>query len=229
MGIRIAKFIADSGAASRRAAEKFIIDGRVKCNGQVVARAAFDVEPDDKVELDGKEVKSAGKVRVFAFFKPLNTIVSVSDPQGRRTIYDILPKQFQGLKYVGRLDFKTDGLLLMTTSGNLARQLTLPDSEVSRVYMVKVSGWKGEAQLAPARGGMTIDKIKYRPMKIDVVRKEKDRAELKVEITEGKNREIRNIMFALGLSVSALRRVKYGDIKLGDMKPGEIREVDFPL
>lgn len=246
--MRIAKFIADAGIASRRGAEKLIEQGRVQVGGRVISSPALDVAIDDRIMVDGQLVVAGAAAELYAFYKPLDVIVSASDPAGRCTIYDVLPAAYRHLKYVGRLDYKTDGLLLLTNSGDLARELTLPSREVRRVYVARVSGWRAESQLDAPRRGIVVAGVKYRPMKIRVKGKNdeipsvsfgcaspfcagrKSRGNdnyklLEIEIVEGKNREIRKVMNAVGLDVVALRRVVYGDVKLGDMKVGEVKLV----
>jgi len=220
MTTRLAKFISDAGLASRRGAELLISQGRVKLNGRKVITPAVNVCVGDSVELDGEPVKALEKIETYAFFKPLNTITSAKDPQGRKTIYDVLPQKYRHLKYIGRLDYKTDGLLLMTNSGGLARKLTLPSSNIPRTYLATVQGEVTDKILEPLRRGITIQGIRYRPMKITA-----SNSSLKITITEGKNREVRKTLAAVGLKVKTLRRISYGDITLGSLLPGNIKPV----
>lgn len=220
MGIRIAKFIADSGVASRRAAEDMIADGRVTVNDNIVFSPVFFVGENDVVKIDDVVVVPKTETELYAFHKPLNTMTTVCDPQGRRTIYDVLPKEYKNLKYVGRLDYKTTGLLLLTNDGDLARNLTLPSSGIKRVYIATVNG-KDFSKLDMARRGITVDGIKYAPMKIDEI----GGSNLRVEITEGKKNEVRIVLRACGCGVRKLHRVLYGNVALGKLPVGKIQKL----
>lgn len=220
MGIRIAKFIADSGVASRRAAENMIADGRVTVNDNIVFSPVFFVGENDVVKIDDVVVVPKTETELYAFHKPLNTMTTVCDPQGRRTIYDVLPKEYKNLKYVGRLDYKTTGLLLLTNDGDLARKLTLPSSGIKRVYIATVNG-KDFSKLDMARRGITVDGIKYAPMKIDEI----GGSNLRVEITEGKKNEVRIVLRACGCGVRKLHRVLYGNVALGKLPVGKIQKL----
>ena len=220
MGIRIAKFIADSGVASRRAAEDMIADGRVTVNDNIVFSPVFFVGENDVVKIDDVVVVPKTETELYAFHKPLNTMTTVCDPQGRKTIYDVLPKEYKNLKYVGRLDYKTTGLLLLTNDGDLARKLTLPSSGIKRVYIATVNG-KDFSKLDMARRGITVDGIKYAPMKIDEI----GGSNLRVEITEGKKNEVRIVLRACGCGVRKLHRVLYGNVALGKLPVGKIQKL----
>jgi 23S rRNA pseudouridine2605 synthase len=220
MKTRIAKFLADNGVASRRLAEQMILSGRVSINSVKIDTPVFFVNDGDTVELDGNRVVMRDSVRLYAFHKPINTMTTMHDPDGRRTIYDILGEEYKNLRYVGRLDYKTTGLLLMTNDGDLARRLTLPESKIPRTYIARVRG-TDFSKLDLARRGITIDGIKYRPMKIEVLKNN----ELKLILAEGKKNEIRIVLRALGLPVIRLCRVSYGDIELDNIPVGKIVEL----
>ena len=220
MGIRIAKFIADSGAASRRAAEALIADGHVTVNDNVITTPVFFVTKDDCVKIDGIKISADNETELYMFHKPVNTMTTVRDPRGRRTVYDVLPDKYKNLKYVGRLDYKTTGLLLMTNDGDLARKLTLPSSGIQRVYIATVNG-NDFSKLDLARQGITVDGIKYAPMKIDEI----GGNNLRIEISEGKKNEVRIVLRACGCSVRKLHRVSYGKIKLGNLPVGKIKKI----
>lgn len=220
MGIRIAKFIADSGVASRRAAEDMIADGRVTVNDNIVFSPVFFVGENDVVKIDDVVVVPKTETELYAFHKPLNTMTTVCDPQGRKTVYDVLPKEYKNLKYVGRLDYKTTGLLLLTNDGDLARKLTLPSSGIKRVYIATVNS-KDFSKLDMARRGITVDGIKYAPMKIDEI----GGSNLLVEITEGKKNEVRIVLRACGCGVRKLHRVLYGNVALGKLPVGKIQKL----
>ena len=219
MTVRIAKFLSDNGVTSRRGAEKLISDGVVTINGCLIDSPVNFVSDGDVVAINGKVVDIQKNIELYAFYKPVNTMTTTSDPENRKTIYDILPKQYRHLKYIGRLDYKTTGLLLLTNDGGLARRLTLPSSNVPRVYIAHVSG--NTKKLDLARHGVTVDGISYAPMKI----REKEPGVLRIEITEGKKNEIRIVMRACGCPVVKLHRIKYGNIELGNLAPGQIKKI----
>ena len=220
MGTRISKVIADSGVASRRGAEELIALGLVRVNGQVVNTPVFFVQDGDDIEVNGKKISGRLGTQVYMFHKPINTMTTTYDPQGRKTIYDCLPAEYKNLKYIGRLDFKTTGLLLLTNDGELARRLTLPSSKIPRVYIATVS-CSDFSGLESARRGMTIDGVKYSPMKIDCI----GGHNLRVSICEGKKNEVRIVLAACGCPVHKLHRVSFGNIKLKNLGVGKILPV----
>lgn len=218
---RIAKFIASSGVASRRAAESLIEQGVVAVNGTVIDTPATLVDENDTVTVNGKDVVRPSDTELYIFNKPMNTMTTRDDPQGRKTIYDCLPDEYKHLKYVGRLDYRTTGLLLMTNDGELARKLTLPDSKIPRVYVATVNG-KDFSQLNRAREGMVIDGVKYQPFKIDILRDKN----LRVEIMEGKKNEVRIVLRKCGLPVRRLHRISFGPVRLGKLSVGKIEKLE---
>ncbi|MDR0741308.1 MAG: rRNA pseudouridine synthase [Rickettsiales bacterium] len=220
MTVRIAKFLADTGAASRRYAECLIKSGAVAVNGVKIDTPVFFVDGTEKITVSGKVVLNRKTAKLYAFNKPINTMTTARDPAGRRTIYDVLPARYKNLKYIGRLDYKTTGLLLLTNDGDLARKLTLPSSNIPRVYVASVSG-SDFSRLDSARRGIVINGVKYRPMTIDV----QNNNELRITITEGKKNEIRIVLAHLGLPVKKLHRISYGPVKLGNLSVGEIIEI----
>lgn len=220
MKTRIAKFIADNGVASRRAAEDLIAAGVVAVGGVTVTSPVFFVDQDDVVTVNGVPVAARGATQLYAFHKPINVMTTRSDPRGRKTIYDVLGPEYQNLKYVGRLDYKTTGLLLMTNDGELARRLTLPSSNISRTYIATVNG-TDMSSLDMARRGITVDGISYRPMQIDVIGVN----QLRVTVTEGKKNEVRIVLRACHLPVRKLHRISFGDVALGNLSVGKIRRV----
>lgn len=217
MKTRIAKFIAESGVASRRAAEELIVSGAVTVNGEKITTPVFFVDDDDTVAVNGKKLSVKEETKLYSFHKPINTMTTRSDPQGRKTIYDFIPKEFSGLKYIGRLDYKTTGLLLMTNDGELARRMTLPSSKIPRTYIATVYGTL--AKLDSARHGISVRGIKYAPMKIDVI----DDKHLRVTVTEGKKNEIRIVLDAIGAPVKKLHRISFGLIELKNLPVGKMR------
>jgi len=221
MTVRIAKFIADTGAASRREAETMITAGRITLNGAVIDTPAVLINPEtDMVALDGKKLRPRTGSHLYAFHKPINTMTTTRDPAGRKTVYDCLAPQYRGLKYVGRLDYKTTGLLLLTDDGELARKLTLPSSHIPRTYIATVNEMDLQ-KLDMARRGITVDGVKYRPMQIDVL----DTNNLRVTVTEGKKNEVRIVLRACHAPVRHLRRISFGPITLGNLGVGQIKEI----
>ena len=221
MTIRIAKFIADTGFASRRMAENLIAAGRVTVNGKKIDTPVTFVDDDDKIAVDGVLLGTRANTELYAFHKPLNTMTTTRDPMGRKTIYDVMDAQYKNLKYIGRLDFKTTGLLLLTNDGNLARKLTLPSSNIAREYIATVSNIDMDG-INRARCGITVDGIKYRPMKIDIV----DKNILHITVTEGKKNEIRIVLRACNCPVIKLHRISFGPIQLGNLSVGKIRKIN---
>lgn len=244
MKTRLAKFIADTGIASRREAEKLIVGGNVFVNNEKIITPVFFVDGAEKIIVNGKEI-TKNKDELYIFHKPINTITSRSDPQGRKTIYDVLPKKYEHLKYIGRLDYKTTGLLLMTTDGDLAREMTLPSSGLKRVYIAHLhpknfAEIKSPARAKALRGflsplnsddiifdtlrrGVTIDGIKYESMDIKVLTRYP--LSIQITLTEGKKNEIRIAMDWLGFMVKKLHRISYGEYELGDLQVGEIEKI----
>lgn len=220
MKVRIAKFIADSGAASRRNAEDLISKGAVAVNGEIITTPVFFVDDNDKVTINGKNVVKRQETELYVFHKPINVMTTARDPQGRKTVYDCLPEEYKNLKYVGRLDYKTTGLLLLTNDGDLAKKLTLPSNHIPRVYIATVNKIN-LAGLEKAKNGTTVDGISYRPMKIDVINDH----DLRVEVTEGKKNEVRIVLRACGCPVRKLHRLSFGTIELGNLSVGKIRKI----
>ena len=221
MNIRLDKFIADSGVASRRMAEDLIKYGRVSVDDKVIDTPVFFVNGNEKICVDGKIIKKESGTKLYIFHKPINTVTTTRDPQNRRTIYDVLAKRYRNLKYIGRLDYKTTGLLLLTNDGDFARKMSLPENQIPRTYIAKVSSFTQNG-LDAARRGVVVDGIKYLPMKIEVI----SQHDLKITVVEGKKNEIRIVLKHVGSPVIKLHRVKYGPVKLGNLEPGKILEVD---
>jgi len=221
MSIRLAKFIADCGVASRRGAEDLIKSGHVIVDGKVVDTPVFFVNGNEKISVDGKRLESQKETKLYMFHKPINTMTTLRDPEHRKTIYDVLDKKYKNLKYIGRLDFKTTGLLLLTNDGNFARKMSLPKNQIERTYIATVNKFS-ERGLNIARHGVTVNGIKYRPMKIEII----DEHNLKITVTEGKKNEIRIVLKHIASPVVNLHRISYGPIKLGKLGIGKILEVD---
>lgn len=220
MGVRVAKFIADSGVASRRGAEELIATGHVRINGVVIDSPVNFVGENDTVEIDGKKISARTDTELYMFHKPINTMTTLHDPRGRKTIYDCLGDEYKNLKYVGRLDYKTTGLLLLTNDGDFARKLTLPSSNIERTYIATVNS-TDFSHLDKARHGMVVDGIKYAPMKIEEI----GGNDLRVTVTEGKKNEVRIVLRACGCPVRKLHRISYGKIRLGKLPVGKIQKI----
>ena len=222
---RIAKVIARSGLCSRREAEALIEEGRVSVNGAAIDSAALDVLPSDKVLVDGRPLASREPPRLWRYYKPKGRVTTHKDPEGRPTVFEALPEGLPRLISVGRLDYNTEGLLLLTNDGDLARHLELPSTGWTRRYRVRAYGQVSEAQLKELADGVTIDRMNYGPIEASLEREQGDNVWITLSIREGKNREVRRIMEHLGLTVNRLIRVSFGPFMLGELEPGQIEEV----
>ncbi|MCI4661937.1 MAG: rRNA pseudouridine synthase [Neomegalonema sp.] len=224
-GERIAKLLARAGVASRRDVERMIEAGRVSVDGTVLRSPALNVTGREMILVDGKPVAEPEPPRLWRYHKPAGLVTSARDEQGRQTIYDHLPEHLPRVMPVGRLDLTSEGLLLLTNDGELKRRLELPDTGWLRKYRVRVHGEPTEAKLKPLIDGIVVEGIVYQPMLVAVDRQQGANAWLTVGITEGKNREIRRAMEAVGLPVSRLIRTAYGPIRLGTLEKGAVEEV----
>ena len=222
---RIAKRIARAGVCSRREAEALILAGRVRLNGDVLDTAACVVTAKDKIEVDGAALPAAEPARLWRYYKPRGLIVSTKDDKGRQTIFDALPESLPRVISVGRLDLDSEGILLLTNDGGLARHLELPSTGWTRKYRVRVRGLVDDNKLTDLADGVIIDGIHYGQVMARLDNQMPSNAWLTVAIKEGKNREIRHIMEYLGSPVSRLLRLSYGPFSLGNLKDGEVREV----
>jgi 23S rRNA pseudouridine2605 synthase len=224
-GERIAKRLARAGIASRRDAEELIAAGRIRVNGKVLLSPAFNVSPDDTVELDGTAIPPIERTRLFLFHKPAGVVTTNRDPEGRRTVFDVLPKDLPRLMTIGRLDINTEGLLLLTNDGGLARVLELPATGWLRRYRVRVHGKADEKALADLKNGIAVDGVFYGSIEAVLDREQGTNAWLTIGLREGKNREVKNILGALGLEVTRLIRVSYGPFQLGELPEGHVWEM----
>lgn len=226
-GERIAKKLARSGICSRRDAEKLILSGRVSVDGKVLTSPALNVTEASVVLVDGKKLAEPEEARVWRYHKPAGVITSARDPQGRPTVFEKMPPEMPRVVSVGRLDFNTEGLLLLTNDGELARHLELPQNAWLRRYRVRVYGDVDPQTLASVADGVTISGIRYEPVKIEIEKGKEEGANrwLAVTIREGKNREVRKIMEHLGLQVTRLIRVAFGPFPLGKLTRGGIEEI----
>ena len=224
-GQRIAKVIARAGLASRREAEAWIAAGRVAVNGTIVASPAIDVTGSDHITVDGQPLPARERTRLFLYNKPRGLMTTHADPQGRPTIFHKLPRHLPRLISVGRLDFNTEGLLLLTNDGALARILELPATGWLRRYRVRAHGSVTQDQLNGLRLGVSIDGIHYGPIEAALDRVQGSNMWLTLGIREGKNREVRNVLGHLGLKITRLIRVSFGPFQLAELREGEVEEV----
>jgi 23S rRNA pseudouridine2605 synthase len=222
---RIAKLLARAGIASRREIERMIAEGRIALNGEKLTTPATLLENLQGVTVDGKAVQPAAASRLFRFYKPQAVITAARDPKGRATIYDRLPPGMPRVMPVGRLDFMTEGLLLLTNDGELKRQLELPRTGVVRIYRARAYGQVTQAQLEKLAEGITIDGIHYGSINANLERRTGSNCWVEMSLTEGKNREVRNVLAHLGLQVSRLIRTAYGPLTLQGLEPGDADEV----
>jgi 23S rRNA pseudouridine2605 synthase len=224
-GERIAKVVSRAGLASRRDAEEWIVQGRVTVNGRVINSPALDVTANDVITVDGKPLPPRERTRLFMFHKPRGLMTTHADPEGRPTVFDNLPEGLPRLISIGRLDFNTEGLLLLTNDGGLARALELPDTGWLRRYRVRAHGEVTQAQLDELKKGVEVDGVKYGSIDATLERDQGANVWLVFAIREGKNREVRNVMAHLGLEVNRLIRVSYGPFQLAELAEGEVEEV----
>ncbi len=224
-GERIAKVVSRAGLASRRDAEEWIVQGRVTVNGRVINSPALDVTENDVVTVDGKPLPPRERTRLFLFHKPRGLMTTHADPEGRPTVFDNLPEGLPRLISVGRLDFNTEGLLLLTNDGGLARALELPETGWLRRYRVRAHGEVTQGQLDELKKGVEVDGVKYGPIEATLERDQGANVWLVFAIREGKNREVRNVMAHLGLEVNRLIRISYGPFQLAELAEGAVEEV----
>ncbi len=229
---RIAKRIARAGLCSRRDAEKWILDARVSVNGVILDTPAFKTKPEDVIMVDDKLLPEKEETRIWRYYKPTGLVTTSRDEKDRHTIFDDLPNDLPRVITVGRLDMNTEGLLLLTNDGELARHLELPSTAWTRRYKVRVHGHVNEQALKNLKKGIEIDGMRYNSIDAYVEGKPEGREEgrrtntwLSVTITEGKNREIRKVMEHLGLQVNRLIRLSYGPFQLGNLQKSGVEEI----
>jgi 23S rRNA pseudouridine2605 synthase len=222
---RIAKLLARAGIASRREVERLIGEGRIAINGETVTTPATLLTDLAGVTYDGRPVREPKATRLYRFHKPAGCLTAAFDPKGRPTIYDRLPPGMSRVMPVGRLDFTTEGLLLLTNDGELKRALELPRNKVPRTYRARAFGDISQAQLEDLSEGITIDGIHYGSINANLERRTGRNCWIELTLTEGKNREVRRVLEHLGLQVSRLIRTSYGHLTIADLPPGAIEEV----
>lgn len=224
-GERIAKRLARAGLCSRRDAERWIAEGRVIVDGKKLESPAFLVTDQSRITVDGKPIPKIEGSRLWRYHKPRGLLTTARDPQGRPTIFEALPKEMPRVVSVGRLDLNSEGLLLLTNDGTLARRMELPATGWTRRYRVRIHGEATPAQLAQMAKGLTVEGVSYGPVKATLDRQQGDNSWLTFALKEGKNREIRKICQHFGWPVSRLIRLAYGPFQLGHLARGEVEEV----
>jgi 23S rRNA pseudouridine2605 synthase len=224
-GERIAKWLAHAGVASRRDAEKLLAEGKVRLNNTAVTHPATFVVPGDLVTVGGALVEAPGRARLWRYHKPPGLVTTHRDPEGRPTVFERLPPGLPRVVSVGRLDLNSEGLLLLTNDGGLARRLELPSNGWLRRYRVRVFGVPDQGRLSALAHGVTIDGQKYGAIEAGLDSRKGDNCWLTVALREGRNREIRKVMAHLGFQVSRLIRVAYGPFQLGLLPDGAVEEV----
>jgi len=224
-GERVAKWIARAGVASRRDVEKLLAEGRVRINNVTITHPATFVQPDDLVVVDGKLVDAPERTRLWRYHKPDGLVTTHRDPEDRPTVFQKLPPGMPRVVSVGRLDLNSEGLLLLTNDGGLARRLELPSNGWIRRYRVRVFGLPQPAELAALAKGVTIDGVRYKGIEAGLDSRKGDNSWISVSLQEGRNREIRKVMAYLGLKVTRLIRIAYGPFQLGTLERGMVDEI----
>lgn len=224
-GERIAKAIARAGIASRRDAEALIEAGRVTLNGQVLTSPAINVTDSDRITVDGEPLPARERTRLWLLHKPRGVVTTARDPEGRQTVFDGLPEELPRVVAIGRLDINTEGLLLLTNDGGLAKVIAHPDTGWLRRYRVRAFGDVTQADLDKLKKGVTVDGMEYGPVEATLDRAQGDNVWLTLGLREGKNREVKRILEHLGLSVNRLIRVSFGPFQLGDLEVGLVEEI----
>jgi 23S rRNA pseudouridine2605 synthase len=224
-GERIAKLIARSGVCSRRDAEKLIIEGRVAVNGERIASPALNVTADTLITIDGKPLAAAAPPKLWRYHKPAGLVTTHRDPEGRPTVFSRLPPSMPRTISIGRLDINSEGLLLLTNDGELARRLELPSQGWVRRYRVRLFGSVDQARLNQLAQGITVDGVRYQPVTAELERSRGPYSWATVSLREGKNREVKRLMEHLGLKVARLIRISFGPFHLGHLPEGAVAEI----
>ena len=223
---RIAKKLSRAGVCSRREAERWIADGRIKVNNVILSTPATNVSEKDKILVDNIPLPKPSLTKIWRFHKPKGCLVTENDPKGRKTIFQILPKSLPRVISVGRLDYDSEGLLLLTNDGAISRKLELPSTGWLRKYKVRVHGIVDKSALLKIKDGIKLDNFKTGPIEASLEIQKGTNAWILIGIREGKNREIRRIMDHLGYPVNRLIRLSYGPFQLGNLKSGEVLEIN---
>ena len=223
---RIAKKLSRAGVCSRREAERWIAEGRIKVNNVILSTPATNVSEKDKILVDNIPLPKPSLSKIWRFHKPKGCLVTENDPKGRKTIFQILPKSLPRVISVGRLDYDSEGLLLLTNDGAISRKLELPSTGWLRKYKVRVHGIVDKSALLKIKDGIKLDNFKTGPIEASLEIQKGTNAWILIGIREGKNREIRRIMDHLGYPVNRLIRLSYGPFQLGNLKSGEVSEIN---
>ncbi|MBV7389996.1 pseudouridine synthase [Enterococcus alishanensis] len=224
---RLQKVIAHAGIASRRKAEEIISNGRVKVNGEVITELGTKVGKKDVVEVDGVPIYQEEPV-YYLFYKPRGVISAVTDDKNRRVVTDFFPEVTERIYPVGRLDYDTSGILILTNDGDFSQKLAHPKHQIDKVYVAKVKGIADQKNLYPLTKGIVLEGKKTAPARYDIISSDKKSETSIVELTihEGRNHQVKNMLQAVGLPVQKLKREKYGELTLKGLKPGEYRRLN---
>ena len=224
---RIAKVIARGSKFSRRDAEKLIADGRVKIDNQIILQPNVNVTSSNNIKLDNKSINFKPELELYKYYKPRGVLVTHHDPENRKTIFDDLPKKFEKMISIGRLDYDSEGLLLLTNNGDIKRTMELPNNNWKRTYRVRVHGRVEDDIILKFKKGLKIDRMRYKPILANIDNTSNSYTWLTMTLTEGKNREIRNIFEAFGMIVTRLIRVSYGPYKLNKLNKSEFEKLKY--
>jgi 23S rRNA pseudouridine2605 synthase len=224
---RIAKVIARGSKYSRRDAEKLIADGRIKIDNQIILQPNVNVTSSNNIKLDNKSIDFKPELELYKYYKPRGVLVTHHDPENRKTIFDDLPKKFEKMISIGRLDYDSEGLLLLTNNGDIKRTMELPNNNWKRTYRVRVHGRVENDIILKFKKGLKIDRMRYKPILANIDNTSNSYTWLTMTLTEGKNREIRNIFEAFGMIVTRLIRVSYGPYKLNKLNKSEFEKLKY--
>ena len=223
--IRITRYLAKAGLASRREAEKLIHEGRVTLNGDTVIEPWRNCTKKDVLKLDGIIVSQSMSTALYQLHKPVGYLSTSKDAMGRKTIFDLIDSKLEHLMIIGRLDYNSEGLVVLTNNGELKRYLELPKNKVERVYKVKIKGHLTSSDLTNLKKGLLLEGLNYRPIVARVLERNSSHSWVEMVLTEGKNREIRKILASFGLTVVRLIRHKFGPFNLGNLKTGKSKKL----